>query len=97
MKLASLVMSSEIQVAFNHKKGSLPARIDVDVSSMDLCAQRGAEILKDQARQIPSGPYLEQPDLNGAIDDLVSEFWDTPSMSIDEFVEAYVETLEYSR
>jgi len=96
-KLASLVMSPDIQLAFNQLKGSLPARVDIDVSSLDYCSRRGSDILSDQTRQIPSATYLITPDLNGAIDDLVSEFWSTPSMSIDEFVDAYVETIEYFR
>lgn len=97
LKIASLVMQPDIQLAFNKNKGSLPARVDIDVSSLDACARRGADMLSDQARQIPSATYLVTPDLNHAIDDLVSEFWSTPSMTVDEFVDAYVEAIEYFR
>ena len=45
-KLAEVLLDPETQIAFNKKKGSIPVRLDVDVSSMDVCAQkvaRGAE------------------------------------------------------
>ncbi len=96
-KLASLVMQPATQLAFNREKGSLPVRTDVDVSSLDLCAQRAADIMRDETKQIPSGPYLMPEELNGAIDDVISEFWDAPSMSAAEFVEAYIETVDYFR
>ena len=52
-KLAELMMAPETQIEFNKKKGSVPVRLDVDVSSMDVCAQKGMAALQDPARQIP--------------------------------------------
>ncbi|UWU26118.1 ABC transporter substrate-binding protein (plasmid) [Rhizobium sp. CB3060] len=40
-KLEDLLLSPEVQVAFNAKKGSIPVRTDVDTSQMDACAQKG--------------------------------------------------------
>ena len=35
-----VMLDPETQIAFNTKKGSVPVRLDVDVSGMDACAQR---------------------------------------------------------
>jgi glucose/mannose transport system substrate-binding protein len=37
-KLAELMISAPMQVAFNNRKGSIPIRTDVDTSKMDACA-----------------------------------------------------------
>src|SRR5919106_549039 len=53
-KLAELMLAPQTQIDFNMKKGSVPVRLDVDVSSMDVCAQKGMAALQDETRQIPS-------------------------------------------
>ena len=53
-KLAGLMMAPETQIEFNKKKGSVPVRLDVDVSSMDVCAQKGMAALQDPARRFPA-------------------------------------------
>ena len=50
VKLAELMMSPETQIEFNKKKGSVPVRLDVDVSSMDVCAQKGMAALQRSRR-----------------------------------------------
>lgn len=92
--LATLMMAPETQVAFNMNKGSVPVRLDVDVSAMDACAQQGMALLKDPANQIPSVNFLASPDLRGALDDVITEFWNTPSMTTDTFVENFVSAIE---
>ncbi len=61
-KLESLMLEPSTQIAFNTKKGSVPARPDLDVSSMDVCAQKGVALLKDPKKQLPSITYLISPD-----------------------------------
>jgi glucose/mannose transport system substrate-binding protein len=94
VKLAELMMSPETQIAFNMKKGSVPVRLDVDVSGMDSCAQAGMQALQDPANQIGSINFLVTPDLAGAIDDVVTEYWHTPEMDAATFVENYVTAME---
>lgn len=94
IKMAEIMMSPETQIEFNKKKGSVPVRLDVDVSSMDECAQKGMAALRDPAQQIPSNSFLASPDLEGAIRDVVTAFWNTPSMTTDEFVENFVGAIE---
>jgi glucose/mannose transport system substrate-binding protein len=93
-KLAELMMAPETQLEFNKKKGSVPVRLDVDVSSMDVCAQKGMAALRDPARQIPSDSFLTTPDMYGALQDVITEYWNTPSMDVDTFVENYASAME---
>jgi glucose/mannose transport system substrate-binding protein len=89
-RMAELMMSPEVQLAFNKKKGSVPVRLDIDVSSMDECAQKGMATLKDPAKQVPSINFLASPDMRGAVEDVITQYWNTPSMTADEFVEKFV-------
>jgi len=66
-KLSTLMLAPDTQIAFNMKKGSVPVRLDVDVSAMDACAQKGVAALKDPAKQLPSTNYLISQDENGAL------------------------------
>jgi glucose/mannose transport system substrate-binding protein len=93
-KLAELMLAPATQLEFNKKKGSVPVRLDVDVSSMDVCAQKGMAALRDPARQIPSDSFLTTPDMYGALQDVITEFWNTPSMDVDTFVENYAAAME---
>jgi len=73
--LASVVEAPSTQVAFSMKKGSIPIRTDVDVSKMDLCAQQGLAIMKDASRQLGSGELYLTPDQNGAMVDVLTNYW----------------------
>ena len=75
------------QVAFNIKKGSIPIRTDVDSSSMDMCAQKGIEIMKDKTRQLPATAMLIAPDIGGAVTDVITNFWNK-GQSVDEAAKA---------
>jgi glucose/mannose transport system substrate-binding protein len=72
----------------------VPVRLDLDVSSMDKCAQAGMEALKDPEQQIPSGGYIASPDRVGALRDVITQFWSTKSMTADEFVAKIVNALK---
>ncbi|GAA3874010.1 ABC transporter substrate-binding protein [Celeribacter arenosi] len=73
-ELASLMLSKEVQVAFNLKKGSLPVRGDVDLTAANDCMKKGLEILASGAI-LPDGNQTLSPDTQGQIEDLMTEFW----------------------
>jgi len=73
--LATVMMAPATQVEFSMRKGSIPVRPDVDASKMDLCAQQGINVMKDKSRQLASGEVFLSPDQNGALQDLVTAFW----------------------
>ncbi len=73
-RLAALLVSPELQVAFNLKKGSLPIRGDVDLAAANDCMKKGLEILAG-GNIVPSGDQLWTPDTVKQAEDLMVEFW----------------------
>jgi glucose/mannose transport system substrate-binding protein len=92
--LAKTMIEPETQIKFNAKKGSVPIRTDIDVSSMDICAQAGAKLLADPKRQAPDISLVVPASVVGAIDDVVSQFWNTPAMPVDDFIAKYSAALK---
>jgi glucose/mannose transport system substrate-binding protein len=86
-KLINVLLDPTTQIEFNKKKGSIPVRMDVDVSSMDVCAQKSHAILSDPANQVESMEILSTPNFSGAMQDAVTQYWNTPNMSADAFME----------
>jgi glucose/mannose transport system substrate-binding protein len=95
--LASVIMSKEGQLAFNSKKGSIPVRLDVDTSKLDACAQKGIEAVKDPNRSVLSYDVLAPQDMVQSNTDLVGQFWTTPSMTTDEFIEQWITGMEQAK
>ncbi len=81
-RLASLVVSCDVQLAFNRKKGSLPVRGDIDATTANACTLKALEILKSGAI-LPDGTMVLTPETSGRIDDLMVAFWNTPAMTAD--------------
>jgi glucose/mannose transport system substrate-binding protein len=84
MTLAKLMLTPETQIQFALKKGSIPVRSDVDTSALDVCAQKGMRYVADKAQQLPSTDMLASPALVGALEDAISQYWNT-DMSADVF------------
>lgn len=89
-KLIQVLLDPATQIEFNKKKGSIPVRMDVDVSSMDTCAQKSHSILSDPANQVESMEILSPPNFSGAMQDAVTQYWNNPNMSADAFIEKIV-------
>lgn len=75
--LASVVTQPQTQVAFSQRKGSIPIRPDVDASHMDMCAQKGIEIMKDRSRVLGITEVYLSPDRNGSVQDVLTAFWNS--------------------
>ena len=75
-----LMISKEVQVNFNLKKGSLPIRGDVDLSSANDCMKKGLGLLAD-GQILPGGNMALSRDTIGQIEDLMVQFWNDSSMS----------------
>ncbi|WFU12880.1 ABC transporter substrate-binding protein (plasmid) [Rhizobium sp. CB3090] len=86
-RLATLMLSPKVQIDFNTLKGSIPARTDVDGKTMDSCAQIGMKIAADPNRQVPNPEMLLPPDIQGSVNDVISNFWNT-NQTVDEAVAA---------
>jgi glucose/mannose transport system substrate-binding protein len=81
-KLAEMMISPAGQVAFNNKKGSIPIRTDVDLTSVDICAAGGVKAIKEN-RLIEGIDDLVSPDVKGAFEDAISKFWNSDQSAAD--------------
>jgi glucose/mannose transport system substrate-binding protein len=88
LELASLMLSKEVQVNFNLKKGSLPVRGDVDLAAANDCMKQGLEILAS-GNILPDGNQTLTPDTQGQIEDLMTEFWSSNALSAEEAQKRY--------
>lgn len=80
LELASLMLSKEVQVNFNLKKGSLPVRGDVDLAAANDCMNKGLAILA-KGNILLDGNQTLSPDTQGQIEDLMTEFWASDAIS----------------
>jgi glucose/mannose transport system substrate-binding protein len=89
--LAAVMTAPGPQVEFSARKGSIPIRPDVDTAKLDLCARMGIEIMQDKSRQLPNAEMLLDPDLNGALQDVLTNYWnrnETPERAQQAFAQA---------
>jgi glucose/mannose transport system substrate-binding protein len=87
--LASAIMSPEFQELFNLNKGSIPVRLNMDLSKFDACAKTSAKDFTDSAKAgslVPSIAHgMAVPSAaQGAIQDVVSQYWNSDKLSADE-------------
>lgn len=92
-ELAALLLSPEVQVSFNSTKGSLPIRGDVDLTTVNECTQKGLDLLAN-GQTLPSTEQLIAADTITQLNDLMTEFWNTPSMSAADVQARYAEIIE---
>ena len=92
-RMASQMMSKEVQVAFNLKKGSLPIRGDVDLSAANDCMKKGLAILA-AGNILPDGVNVLSADTAGQIQDLMVEFWNDQSITVADAQARYVSIIE---
>lgn len=79
-RMASQLISKEVQVNFNLKKGSLPIRGDIDLNAANDCMKQGLEILASGAI-LPDGNQLWSADTSGQFEENTVEFWNDTSIS----------------
>jgi len=98
--LAHLIVSPEFQKVFNISKGSIPARIDMDLSDgFNVCQQQSQADLK---ASIEDGELVRSMAHNmtvlqkyrGAMMDLITEFVNTPDMSSADAANAMADSVE---
>lgn len=92
MVLASTLLAKETQVAFNLKKGSLPVRGDIDMAAANDCMKKGLAILATGAI-LPDGNQTLSPDTQGQIEDLMTEFWASDTITAEDAQKRYAEII----
>ncbi|GHC63640.1 ABC transporter substrate-binding protein [Neogemmobacter tilapiae] len=91
-RLAALLVTPEVQVQFNLKKGSMPIRDDIDLNAASECMRKGLDILQTGAI-LPTIDQLLAPISVTELDDLIQEFWNSDTMTATEFQTRYAEVL----
>lgn len=82
--LARTVLEPEFQQFFNQNKGSIPVRIDQDMSEFDVCAQQSMRDFKASAQGpglVPSMAHgmAASSYVQGAVFDVVTNFFNDPA------------------
>ena len=94
LRMASMMISPEVQVEFNLAKGSLPVRGDIDMSAADECMQKGLELLKNPDRVVKAVNKYFTEDSTGQLNDLFAEFITNPDLTIEDTQERYATIIE---
>jgi glucose/mannose transport system substrate-binding protein len=91
--LAALLLEPATQVAFNLKKGSLPIRGDIDMSTANDCMKKGLALLAD-GKILPDTVQLITPDTGNQINTLFTEFFADPAMTPEDAQKQFVSIIE---
>lgn len=83
--LAATAISLEGQINFNSVKGSVPVRTDVDTSALNSCLAKAVAFVGTEGGATPWPSYYNSPERNLAVRDLITGFWNTPSMTAEQF------------
>ena len=97
MVMASTLVTKEVQVAFNLKKGSLPMRSDVDLSAANDCMKKGLEILDGPNPVVfPNDSQMVDRDTINQINDLFTEFFANTEMTAADAQAKFASIIENS-
>jgi glucose/mannose transport system substrate-binding protein len=94
MEMASMMVTKEVQVAFNLKKGSLPMRADVDLSAANDCMKKGLEILDKGTKVFPNNSQMLDRDSLNQINDVMKEFFSDLSITPEAAQEQFAAIIE---
>jgi glucose/mannose transport system substrate-binding protein len=97
--LAHLIMSPKFQTVFNQAKGSIPARLDIDLKDFNPCQQQSK---KDLQASIAGGTLVRSMAHNmtilqkyrGAILDTITAFVNTPKTTPEEAANAMADAVD---
>ena len=84
--LAAAIMSTDFQEVFNLNKGSIPVRLNMNLSKFDDCAKLSSNDFVASGKSGSLVPSIVHqmavpPAVTGAIQDAVSQFWNDDKMS----------------
>jgi glucose/mannose transport system substrate-binding protein len=93
--MATAIMAPEFQETFNLNKGSIPARLNMDMSKFDDCAKQSSKDFVATAKSNTLVPSIAHgmavsSAAEGAIKDVVSQFWNTDTMTADQAMDRLV-------
>jgi glucose/mannose transport system substrate-binding protein len=85
--LSAAIMGTEFQEIFNLNKGSIPVRLNMNMTKFDDCAKQSSKDFVETAKTgglLPSIAHgmAVSPAVEGAIKDAVSQFWNDDKVSV---------------
>jgi glucose/mannose transport system substrate-binding protein len=93
-KMAATLVTKEVQVAFNLKKGSLPMRADVDLGAANDCMKKGLEILDKSTAVFPNDIQMIDRDSLNQINDVFTAFMADPKMAAADAQAKFVDIIK---
>ncbi len=93
-RMAALLVTKEVQVAFNLKKGSLPMRADVDLAAANDCMKKGLEILDKSTKIFPNDTQMMTEDVRNQIRDVLNEFMANPAITPEQAQAQFAEIIK---
>ncbi len=94
-RLANLIVSPAVQLAFNNAKGSTPIRGDVDLSGADPCMKKALDVLNNHPDDIvTSSQRWLSNDTTNQQNDLFTKFFNDPSYTVEQAQADYVNILK---
>jgi glucose/mannose transport system substrate-binding protein len=95
-RLAKLIISPEVQVAFNNAKGSMPVRADVDMSTADPCMQKALKAVEDPAKIVTATNRFITENTNQQINELIGQYFADDSVSADDATKRFSDIIANS-
>jgi len=94
-RLANLIVSPAVQLAFNNAKGSTPIRSDVNLSGADPCLQKTLDIFNNHPDEVVTdvNRWLSN-DTTNQMNDLFTKFFNDDSYTVDQAQADYVNILK---
>jgi len=93
-KMASMIISKPVQVAFNEKKGSLPIRADIDLEEANACMEIGLNILDSPKNVLLNPSQVMDTDTVRQIAELFLAFFNDRNMAVEDAQANLVEIIE---
>ena len=87
---------SELAIAFKSSDGAYALSWRYRENSLGWGAsmpKEGIAIMKDKSRQLPNPEMLTPPDINGALQDVITNFWNK-NQSVDGAQKAFASALK---
>ena len=95
-RLAALLISPAVQVAFNNAKGSMPVRGDVDMATADPCMQKALKAVEDPNKIATGVQRFITEDTTNEMNGLITQYWSDDAMTADQAQAKFVEILKNS-
>lgn len=80
------VLDPKAQASFASLKGSTPVRLDVDMSTLDVCGQAVIKALGQLDKQVQNPHSTVDADWQSSLWDVLFNYWSDPSMTADAVI-----------